>query len=254
MRIRFIHAMTGSGDAAARRAFFERERELLLGYAAPGTEIEVTGIETGAATIESRFDEYLGAVETLKLVKEAEDLGLDGVVITCAANACLEPARELVRIPVIGSGQAGMLYAAAVANRFSVITVGSGLGDWFQEEARRLGVGGKLASVRGVGKAVHELKHDPEDTVRAMIEAGRRAVEADGAQALVPGCFGMVGLAARVQAAVGVPCVELAGAAVKLIETLVTLNLAQSKLAYPTPVEKRRTAWDYQGPRVLITA
>jgi allantoin racemase len=84
------------------------------------------------------------------------------------------------------------------------------------------------------------LHDDLEATLKAMIAAGRAAIEEDGAQVLIPGCFGMVGLAERMQQELGVPVVDPAGASVKLIEALVGLKLSQSKLAYPIPPSKKR--------------
>src|SRR5690554_6899404 len=113
MRIRAIHAMTGSTPES-----LERERQLFKKYGSPDTVVDIVCITEGAASIESRFDEYIGAVNTLKLVKESEELGYDAVIITCWGNACLEPAREIVNIPVVSSGLASMVIAAGIAHRF----------------------------------------------------------------------------------------------------------------------------------------
>jgi len=235
VRLRFIHAMTGSSEH-----FLEREREILQGFAAPDTEIDIKKIVNGAASIESKFDIYIGAVETLQLVKEAEELGFDGVVITCFGNANLEPARELVKIPVMGSGLAAMLLAASLGHKFSVVATLPAARRRHELEAFKAGVHGKLASVRDIGTRVLAIDGDLDRTRRAMIEAGRRCVQEDGAEVLVPGCFGFIGLAKEMQNELGVPVIDPAGAAVRHIETLVKLGLSQSKRAYPTPPPKPR--------------
>jgi allantoin racemase len=168
------------------------------------------------------------------LVKESEEKGFDGIIITCFGNANVDPAREIVNIPVVGSGQASMLLAAGLGNRFSVIGTVRSAADRHRWEAVKLGVSSKLASVRCIEARVLNLHDDLEATLKAMVEAGRKAIEEDGAQVLIPGCFGMVGLAEKM------PVVDPAGAAVKLIETLVDLKLSQSKLAYPIPPPKKR--------------
>ena len=76
---------------------------------------------------------------------------------------------------------------------------------------------------------------------KAMIEEARRAIQEDGAEVIVPGCFGMIGIAKEIQEVVQVPVIEPAGAAMCLIETLVKLNIGQSKLAYPFPPPKERS-------------
>ncbi len=64
MRIRAIHAMTGSTPE-----LLERERQLFKKYGSPDTVVDIVCITEGAASIESRFDEYIGAVNNLNLVK-----------------------------------------------------------------------------------------------------------------------------------------------------------------------------------------
>lgn len=235
MRLRFIHAMTGSSEE-----FLRMEYDILKSFARPDTEIEIRKIKNGAASIESKFDIYIGAVETLQLVKEAEEQGLDGVVITCFGNANIEPARELVKIPVVGSGMAAMLLAASLGHKFSVVATLPAARRRHELEAWKTGVHQKLASVRDIGTRVLAIEESRERTVRAMIETGRRCIEEDGAEVLVPGCFGFIGLAQEMQQALGVPVIDPAGAAVRHLETLVMLGLSQSKLAYPTPPPKPR--------------
>lgn len=235
MRIRVIHSITGlTAD------WLKREEAILCSYAKPDTQFEIVCIRQGAASIESYFDIYIGSVNTLRLVKEAEEKGFDGIIITCFGNASVDPAREIVSIPVIGSGQASMLLAAGLGHRFSVIGTVRSAADRHRIEAMKLGVEAKLASVRCIDTRVLSLHDDLEATVSAMLKAGRKAIEEDGAQVLIPGCFGMIGLAERMQHELGVPVVDPAGASVKLIETLVDLKLSQSKLAFPIPPPKKR--------------
>jgi allantoin racemase len=235
MKIRVIHAITG-----ATEAWLEREERILRSYTKPDTQFEIVSIQQGAASIESYFDIYIGSLDTLRLVKEAEEKGCHGIIITCFGNANVDPAREIVNIPVVGSGQASMLLAVGLGHRFSVIgTVGSAA-DRHRMEAMKLGVASKLASIRSIEAPVLSLHDDFDATLNAMLDAGRKAIEDDGAQVLIPGCFGMIGLAEKMQQELGVPVVDPAGAAVKLIETLVELKLSQSKLAFPVPPPKKR--------------
>lgn len=239
MRIQFIKAMTGSTPES-----LEREYEVLMGYASPGTEIEIVKIENGAASIESKFDIYIGAVETLQLVKRAEENGFDGVVITCFGNANIEPARELVNIPVMGSGHAAVLLAASLGHKFSIVAAVPSARRRHELETWKAGVYQKLASVRDIGTCVLDINTDRDRTVEAMIEVGRQCIEQDGAEVLVPGCFGFIGLAQRMQEELGVPVVDPAGAVIRHIETLVKLGISHSKIAYPTPLPKPR-AWGF---------
>lgn len=236
MRIKFLHAMTGSTPKE-----LICEKQLLQHFADAGTQIDVDTIENGAESIESYFDIYIGAADTLRKIKCAERNGFDGVVITCFGNANLEPAREIASIPVIASGLASISLAATLCRRFSIIGTIPAVAGRFEAEVWKAGLLDKLASVRCINMKVQELSKAHSLTKEAMIKEARIAVEKDGAEVIVPGCFGMIGFAAEMQSRLGVPVVDPAGASVRLIETLVKLGLSQSKTAYPYPPDKIRS-------------
>lgn len=235
MRIRAIHAMTGMTEEA-----LEREHKILKHYARPDTEFEIVSTPAGAQSIEGRLDEYVGAVGTLRLVKEAWEKGFDGVIITCFGNACLEPARELVPIPVVGSGLASMLLAAAIGQKFSIIGTVAEARFRHEIEAYKAGVHAKFVSERPLNMRVLDLHKDYRATLNAVTEAARRCVEIDGADVVVLGCFGLIGLAEEASRIVGAPVIDPAGAVVHLVETLVNMGIAQSKISSPPPRPKKR--------------
>ena len=235
IRIRAIKTIT-SPDAEALR----REEEYLNSFAAPGTSIEIAQARAGTATIESHTDVALAAIETLRLVREAEAKGYDGILITCWGNANLEAAREVATIPVTASGEASMLLAAALGACFSVIAPLPNSFLRHAQEAWKLGVYSKFRSERPLGIRVHDLKSDWEATKAAFIEVGKKCIEEDGADVLIPGCSNLAGLASEMQEALGVPVIEPAGAVVRHIETLVLLRLSHSKRTWPVPPPKRR--------------
>jgi allantoin racemase len=238
MRIKVVHAMTG-----ATEEFVKYEMSILKKYAHPGTDFEIGKIQQGAASIESHFDEYIGAIDTFRLVKEAEQSGFDGVIITCFANANVEPSRELASIPVIGSGMASMVAAGLLGHQFSIITTGKSAIYRLKQEAQKLGFAGKLMSLRRCKFTVLELLTNREKVIESFLEAAQFAIK-DGADVVIPGCFGMVGIAEEVQHELKVPIVDPAGAAVGIMEMLVKLGIAHSKSAYPFPPEKNRS-WGF---------
>ncbi len=73
-------------------------------------------------------------------------------------------------------------------------------------------------------------------SLRAEIE---RALDEDGAEAIVLGCAGMTDLARELQEIYGVPVIDGVAAAVKQAETLVSLGLSTSKRgSYASPLPK----------------
>jgi len=237
MKIKIIKAVTGVTPKT-----IEIERSYLEKYVSPGTVLDIEVIRKGAETIESHFDEYLGAIETFRLVKKAEREGFDGVIITCFANANVDPSREIATIPVIGSGMASMAVAALLGHGFALITTSKAAVYRHYHEAMKLGLVDKLVSVQRCEATVSDLIHDRKHALRSFLEAANRAID-DGADVILPACFGMVGLAEEVQAHLPVPVVDPAGASIGVMETLIKLRVSHSKLAYPTPPEKKRS-WE----------
>jgi allantoin racemase len=203
--------------------------------------LDRVGIEHGPASIESRYDEALAGPDILKRVIEAEADGVDAVVVNCFGDPSVRTGRELVSIPVAGPCESSMLVAASLCDRFSVISVVKNIIPLIRENAEIYGVSRKLASVRVTGIHVLELQKDPDATFHALAEEGRKAIELDGAEVLILGCTGMTGMAEKVSKELGVFVVDPLPTAIKFAETLVSLGLSHSKIAYPTPPEKTRT-------------
>lgn len=228
------------------------------GVTRPDTVVSVTGIATGPASIESEFDEAFALPGTVVRILEAERDGADAVVIDCMGDPALDAGREVVDIPVVGASQAAMHLAAMLAHEFSVVTVLGTLRPLFENAAERYGVRSKLTSVRSVEMPVLELEADPERLVGALVDESVRAIEEDGAHAIVFGCTGMKGCAVGLERGLvergygGVPVVDPVAAAAKVAEALVDLGLTQSRLTHATPREKPLTG--YELPRPSATA
>ncbi len=167
-----------------------------------GCELTSTFLQNGPASVESAIDEVLAAPGVVDAALTAEVDGIDAVVIDCMLDPGLDAAREAVAIPVIGCGEAG-LKAAAEAGPFSIVTVLDRQARAFRELATGHGLGDRLMSVRGIGVSVLGLEQDRAGSIAATIRECRRAVEEDGARAVVFGCTGMLGFADPVRDALG---------------------------------------------------
>ena len=109
---------------------------------------------------------------------------------------------------------------ANLANRFSVIV---GRAKWIEQmtaRVREYGAIDRLASMRPLGMGVDEFQRDHAVTRRRIVEQARRAVEEDGAEAIVLGCTIEFGFFEQVQAEIGVPVIDPVVAAFKMAESL----------------------------------
>ena len=208
--------------------------------ASKDTEIHVASLEKGPASIESAYDEALAVPGILELVAKAEKKGFDAVIIDCMGDPGLEPAREIVDIPVVGSCQASLAIASTLGQKFSVVTALKSMTPLFHDLVRKYGYSTNFASVRSIEVPVLDLEKRWNEMKEALAREGRAAIEQDGADVIVLGCTGMIGMAKELQETLKVPVVDPAPAALKLAELLVTLKLSQSKLVYPKPPEKVR--------------
>lgn len=214
-----------------------RRGQFLQQAAQPVTTVDVWDVEGGPSSIESMYEEYLSVPGALGRIQEAAAGGYAGVILGCFGDPGVDAARELVTIPVVGPGEAAMLFAASLGHRFSIVTILDSVVHPLRRLARDVGVESKLASVRAVNIPVLELARDRKGTFERMLEAGRLARDVDGADTLVLGCMTMAFLGEHraLGEALGIPVVNPVHAALRLVESLVAMGIAHSKRAFPTP-------------------
>jgi len=213
-------------------------------FKAPDTEIDALNIPKGPASIESRYDEVLAVANLLDMVKQAEEDGCDGVYIHCFGDPGVHEARELVSIPVVGGFQPAALTASLISSKWSIVTILRNVIPMIADLARSLGIESNIASVRHINMPVLELTDKKVLKDRLLLQM-EKAVDEDGAEAIVLGCTGMMGLAqdlAEAMAARGrpVPVVDPTASAIGYLELLIRNGISHSPLTYPTPPEKER--------------
>jgi len=148
--------------------------------------------------------------------------------------------RELVDIPVLGSGESSMLVASSLCDRFSIVTMVRNFVPLVERNAMECRMTDKLASIRVIEVPVLELRKDLDKTVSILADEGRKAVEEDEAQAVILGCTRMTGMADKVSERSGITVIDPLPAAVKMAEALVRLGLSHSRLAYMRLPDKDR--------------
>lgn len=212
--------------------------------AATGTEIVAATSTMGPPSIESWYDESLALPGLLAEVASGERDGIDAYVIACFGDPGLFAARELAQGPVIGIAEAAMHAASVIAPSFSVVTTLARTTGMAWHLAERYGMKRFCRSVRATDVAVLDLDQPGSAARRLIVDECRRALEEDGADAIVLGCAGMADLARAIEDSIAVPVVEGVTAALKWAEALVSLRLQTAKRGeYARPLPKR-----YDGP------
>lgn len=215
----------------------------------PGVHLSHAEITTGPGSIESEFEAAISVPGTLLEVLSAEREGVDAVIIDCMGDPGLRPAREVSGMLVVGPCQTGMHVASMLGHKFSVITVMRRLIPSFENTAALCGLSSKLASVRSVDIPVLDLEADLAATALRLVQEGRKAVEEDGAEALIFGCTGLMGCAAGLrqgllEQGIDVPVIDPIPTAVSMAAGLVRAGLTQSRMTYPAPPHKALLGYD----------
>ena len=210
-------------------------QEKLQAFLSPGVELETRSDYGGPESIESMWEEYLSVPGTMDLAVRLEREGFDALIPGCFGDPGLDGIREIVSIPVVGPGQAGMTVAAMLGHRFSIVTVVENIIRPLENLALLHGYASKLASVRQIGIPVLELNNDPDYTYHRAIEVCRETIEKDRADVLVMGCGTLSFRSEELAAELGVPVVNPLRAALRMAELYVSSGISHSKRSYPTP-------------------
>lgn len=206
----------------------------------PGyVEAELDWIDKGPSSIECRVDHAISVPPLLERVRVAAADGVDGIVLNCFMDTGLQPARELVHIPVAGPAQSSMTLASTLGNTFSVILPAASGRPIVVDEARVYAAPDRLASVRSVEMPVAEL-HDHDRLCRELIEQAEIALTEDGAEVIILGCTGMSTVTSRVKRELSerghdVPVIDPTIAAISAVAAQVAAGVHHSGNTYALP-------------------
>jgi len=215
----------------------ERRKKILNSFACNGFHVDIEAVKEGPASIESYCDEYICVPDTMRLAVNAEKRGYDAIIIGCFGDPGIEAIREALTIPVVGPGEASYHVAAMLGYKFSVISILKNVVNPLKVLAKKYDLENRLVSIRVIDKPVLNLSDNIEETKRALLVEGRKAVEENGADTLILGCMSeaFLGFAEYLQEELQVPVVNPVGVSVKIAELLSENKLSHSKIAYPFP-------------------
>lgn len=211
-----------------------RERLAASFLTSQKNEVVVEAVDEGPISIESSIEEAMAVGGILKKLVEVQDR-YDAMIIGCAGDPGLAPARELARIPVIGPIECSFHAAALLGEKFSMVTILDSIVPAIWRVLREYGLEHKCASVRVIDYPVLEMHKDPEGVAKALLRESQEAVQRDGASSIVMGCMTMAYMLVdeRLKGQLDAPIVNPAKVAVKTAEMLVSLGLSQSRVTYP---------------------
>ena len=234
--MKILYLLPGKGMSDSE---IDRRTNITNSISRKGTEISVMEVGEGPLSIESAIEEYMAIGPMLtKLVEIREKRKFDTVIIGCAGDPGLVPARELLDIPVIGPAESSFHLACMISDQFSILTVLSA-GVESQDSSRILvrekGLESRLASIEFIHLPITDMwGKEKEKALEQMINGVLKAKQ-KGAGCVVLGCMSMAFLMLDdvIEEKTGIPIVNPLKASIKTAETFVDLGLKHSRITYP---------------------
>ena len=218
-----------------RRSRHEEITTLLSTVVGSDFAVDVSLLPRGPISLETGCDIALAGLGILERVKSAEDEGYSAVLLCGALDPCLDYARTVVDIPVVGAGRAACLTAAALGSRLGIMATTRFHIPFLRDVVRRAGLCGD-AVIRSIEIPISRLRENLEHTLSRLIEEGSLAVK-EGADVLVLGCTSISESGVRrMSGALGVPVVHPNVSGALLAANLVRGSWSQSRACYG-PVE-----------------
>lgn len=154
-------------------------------------------------------------------------------VVACFSAHPLVPAlRELTSSPVVGILEAPLLYASTLGMKAGILTTSPRWEPLLTHDVASLRLSAlNTAGVISSGLSVLELESLPKATVMERLQEGARTLRERGADVIILGCAGMVGLAQVIaKEGKGVTVLDPVQCAVEMCQSLVRMGATTSKV------------------------
>jgi allantoin racemase len=149
-------------DPVADAPYFTRLDEYLKAVSRPESEIRVRGIQPGDRFLHP-ITEFRCAAQVIANAITAEREGHDAFVVGHFQDAGLPEARAAVQIPVIGLGEASMLYACSLGRKIGLVTISPVFIPYLEDQIARYGLERRVIAVRAASTQVDQLNRAFDD-------------------------------------------------------------------------------------------
>jgi allantoin racemase len=220
----------------------ERRRAAVLKCASPGTDIAFSVIK---ATFFVRANAQINALSAGPLVAEmaqkAEANGFDAVVPFGTLDAGVDLARNLVRIPVVGAGQAVMHLAVQLSNRLGIVGYETSSIPYMRKQMYSWRVLDSVVGFRAVEIPLLNSTAERGAMRERFIRAARELIDKEDAEIIVPMGVTMVPVQyapPEFSQELGVPVMDALATSIQTAEMMVRTGTTHSGKTYPRPQQK----------------
>ena len=222
------------------------ESQLPASLMRPDIDVSFVGAGQVMTLADSYYDMALMELAVIEAGIKAEEEGYDAVCVNTVSDSGLSALRSRLSIPVLAPGIAAFHTACMLGQKFSILTMWSRWYPLYRKTLKEYGLESRLASIRSIDVRpdTEALLEGKEEVVFAkLLEAGRLAIEQDGADVIVLGSTTMHQSHAYLARHLPVPVLNPGLIAYKMCEVLLDLGLCHSKIAYPNPEQNKDAAF-----------
>lgn len=142
--------------------YFERLTAFVRSVVGDGVEVDVHGIQPGDRYLHP-ITEFRCAAQVIRNALTAEAQGYDAFVIGHFQEPALREARAAVKIPVVGLGEATMLYGCMVGRKLGLVTINPIFIPYHEDQIAGHGLQQRVVAVRAVQAQVADYNRAFED-------------------------------------------------------------------------------------------
>lgn len=233
MRLTWNVALTAASDGRLDdpAPLWAAVRRYAAAVTRDGVDVEVRFLPRVAEAMKYPMISLLNGAILIEDIRRSVAEGADGVLIAPVGEPALDEARSVVDVPLVGALEAGMSLTQFLGRQVGVITISEAYVTTVSRNLRRYGLTGRLIDHRPVRHIAMDwqavaaaLAGDAEPLLESFTTVAD-AMVADGADVIVAGgqIFGALLMHAGWTPG-PVPIVDIAGAGLKMLETLVDLR------------------------------
>jgi allantoin racemase len=177
-------------DPDEQSPYIDRLKAHLASIADPGFSCEVHGISPPDRYLHP-LTEFRCATQVIRNAIAAEQQGFAAFVVGHFQEPGLHECKATVGIPVVGLGEATMLYACSLGRKIGLVTINPIFIPWHEDQIARYGLRERVVTVRALDTNVSDYMQAFEDgkayeEVRAQFCRHAAALVDSGAEVIIP--------------------------------------------------------------------
>jgi len=188
--------------------------------------------------------------EVIYKIKEAEREGVNAVVVAHYLDLGVAGGRELVSIPVLGSGHTTYRLASVLSRRISIITSVQSHKGPVENILSAENVLSKVVSIKAIELNQQGEKYIPDRCPEPLLKLSRSVVESDGSNLIILALNGYENFSNQVNEHLAknknpIQVLDPLNVTIKHAENLVNMKLSHSKITYPKPEIREILGYDH---------